>query len=81
MTSGRRIAAAAAVLVASGPLALVGTFLLGSLWKWVETAHGIESWGHSGPALWCYGATYVACVVLLTVIVLVVTGVRGEKVA
>ncbi len=60
------------VLLASVPLAVVATFMLGSVWKWLEATHGIESWGHSGPAEWCYAASYVGCVLLLAAIAAVV---------
>jgi len=42
------------------PLAFILTFILSPLWNWFETVSGIESLGHSGPANWCYVATYIA---------------------
>jgi hypothetical protein len=36
------------------PVAPVLAFLLAPFWKGLEESTGIESWGHSGPALWCY---------------------------
>jgi len=51
-----------AVLVISLPLSLVGTFMLGPLWAWVEETHGIESVGHALYAGWCFVATYGAIV-------------------
>jgi hypothetical protein len=52
-----RLAAAAALSV---PVALMSTFLLMPLWSWIEDTLGIESVGHSGPAEWCFAATYAA---------------------
>jgi hypothetical protein len=34
------------------------------LWNWFENSHGIESVGHSGPADWCYLATFSVVVIL-----------------
>lgn len=42
------------------PLSILLTILLAPLWRWLEGATGIESIGHSGPALWCYGAVFGA---------------------
>ncbi len=53
-----------AVLVVALPLAVVGTFMLGPLWAWVEDTHGIESVGHAMYAGWCFVATYAAIAVL-----------------
>jgi len=38
---------------------LVTACLLCPFWDWVETKYGVESLGHSGPALWCYAAVLV----------------------
>lgn len=54
----------ALVLVGALPLSLVGTFMLGPLWEWLEAAHGIESVGHAMYAGWCFAATYGAIVVV-----------------
>lgn len=40
------------------PLAGIFTLILYPLWGWIEAATGIESFGHSGPATWCFVATY-----------------------
>lgn len=53
-----------AVLVISLPLGLVGTFMLGPLWNWVEDTHGIEAVGHAMYAGWCFIATYSAIALL-----------------
>ena len=59
-----RALAVAGILVACLPLAALGTFALTPLWRWTESALGIESIGHSGPAGWCFLATYAACLAL-----------------
>ena len=54
---------AIAVCILSAPIAVGITIALLPLWRWVEAATGIESIGHSGPAGWCYLATYIAFLV------------------
>lgn len=61
---GRGLIALALLVTALVPSAVL-TILLLPLWSWVEARFQIESVGHSGPAGWCYVATYAACVVLL----------------
>lgn len=51
---------ALAVLVVSIPVGVIGTFMLGPLWSWVEERHGIEAVGHAMYAGWCFLATYSA---------------------
>jgi hypothetical protein len=46
------------ILVLALPIAVVGTFMLGPLWSWVEATYGIESVGHAMYAGWCFVATY-----------------------
>lgn len=46
------------ILVACFPLAAVLTILLSPAWSWLEARTGIESYGHSGPAEWCYLVMY-----------------------
>ena len=53
-----------AVLVVSVPAGIVGTFMLGPLWAWVEQRHGIEAVGHAMYAGWCFLATYSAIALL-----------------
>ena len=53
------VARIAAILLACLPIAFFVTILLLPLWSWVEATYGIESVGHSGPADWCFAATYV----------------------
>lgn len=37
--------------LAAVPVAVIGTMLLHPLWSWIEATYGIESMGHSGPAM------------------------------
>ena len=49
------------------PLALILTFVLLPFWNWFEAVSGIESLGHSGPANWCFVATYIALVSIFVI--------------
>lgn len=66
----RRLIASLGVLFASAPLAVVGAFLLSPFWRWLEDTYGMEAYGHSGPAEWCYVASYLGCVVLVAIFVM-----------
>ena len=57
----RRLLVGIGIIVACLPTAVILTLALLPLWRWLEAARGIESVGHSGPAEWCYLATYLAC--------------------
>jgi hypothetical protein len=46
------------LLIVSLPLAVILTILIHPFWNWFETLTGIESYGHSGPADWCYLTDY-----------------------
>ena len=48
-------------VVPAGP---VLTFVLSPLWSWLEAATGLESIGHSGPAGWCFLATWAGLLAL-----------------
>lgn len=61
----RAIAVLAIALLALPPAA-VATLVLTPLWSWIEASAGIESVGHSGPATWCYVATWGALSAVLT---------------
>ena len=54
-----------ATLVASIPVSFLLTLMLLPLWRWIERVYALESLGHSGPAAWCYLATYACCVSLV----------------
>jgi hypothetical protein len=47
-----------ALCLLTAPLAVVATFLLTPLWRWLEATTAIESIGHSGPSDWCFVAVY-----------------------
>jgi len=47
-----------AILVGAVPLAFIVTFLLCPFWGLLESATGVESLGHSGPAGWCFYTVY-----------------------
>ena len=46
------------VAVIALPLAVLITFVLFPFWSWLEKTWGIESVGHSGPAEWCFIASF-----------------------
>ena len=54
----RLLVAIAGIVVISVPLAILATIVLWSFWRWFEETTGIESFGHSGPAEWCYVLTF-----------------------
>ncbi len=46
------------LLVACLPAAVVITLVSSPIWSWLEARTGIEAYGHSGPAPWCYLLIY-----------------------
>lgn len=54
--------------VLCAPVAVAVTVLVWPAWGWFESVTGIEALGHSGPATWCYLATYAALIGLLVVL-------------
>lgn len=56
------------LLLLAFPIAVAATFMTNPFWKWFEDTTNIESYGHSGPAEWCYLAMYTLSVVLFTVL-------------
>jgi hypothetical protein len=67
------------ILMAVAPLAFVAAAVLSPLWAWIEASTGLESIGHSGPASWCYLATWAA--VSASAVLLWRAGVRGRRAA
>lgn len=64
----RNVMIGLAFTLAAMPIAVVVTIAALPFWSWLEKATAIESIGHSGPAEWCYIATYIvvaACGALL----------------
>ncbi len=45
---------ALALVLVSLPIAFVLTMITAPVWSRFEKLTGIESYGHSGPAEWCY---------------------------
>jgi hypothetical protein len=70
--SPRKIVFAFLVLILSILLGIAATLTLIPIWRWFEGATGIESLGHSGPAIWCY-------LVSSTVILGVCGGIVGAR--
>jgi H+/Cl- antiporter ClcA len=56
------------ILLFSAVLSVVTTVLLVPFWSWFERGTGIESIGHSGPAQWCYVATFLMFVLVETLV-------------
>jgi hypothetical protein len=63
------------VLLLLASVAIAITFYMLPLWMWIELHYQIESVGHSGPAEWCFVATYavLALVCLSTLALLFMT--------
>ncbi len=56
----RKTAIGLSIVALTLPVAFVATFLLMPLWSAIESSTRIESVGHSGPADWCFIATWAA---------------------
>lgn len=54
---------AIALLLLAVPVSLFATMLLLPLWRWIEANVHVEAVGHSGPAGWCFIATYAVVTV------------------
>ena len=52
------IGVALIILVVALPVAIMITVITHPFWLWFEETSGIESYGHSGPAEWCYWVVY-----------------------
>ena len=52
------------VLVFAIPIAFITTILIHPFWRWFERISGVESFGHSGPAEWCYWFDYMVIIVI-----------------
>ena len=48
------------------PAAFFITLFTFPFWRWFESATGVESFGHSGPAAWCYWLVYGILILLAT---------------
>ena len=49
---------AAGIVLMNLPVAILVTWLALPFWKWLDVIVGTESYGHSGPAEWCYWAVF-----------------------
>ena len=56
-----------ALLFICVPLAIVITIFTSPLWRWIEASFNIESFGHSGPAEWCYLLVYLCLIIIGTI--------------
>jgi len=50
------------------PAAFIITVITFPVWRWFEEVSGIESFGHSGPAEWCYWLIYSLLILLIALI-------------
>lgn len=50
------------VIILAAPLSVLLTICLSPFWSWFEAASGLESFGHAGPAEWCYLVAYLVFV-------------------
>jgi len=57
------------IAIVLAPVSFALTIALLPLWAWVERAFGLESMGHSGPAEWCYAASYAATLALAFLVI------------
>lgn len=46
------------ILVITMPVTIIIVIITHPFWLWFEKTSGIESYGHSGPAEWCYWFVY-----------------------
>jgi hypothetical protein len=58
------------LLIGLLPVAFLLTFMIFPFWSWFEGVTGIESFGHSGPADWCYVFDYIIIVMISTYILI-----------
>ena len=47
-----------AIAITCIPISIIMTIFASSFWQWIEQHFKIESYGHSGPADWCYLVSY-----------------------
>jgi hypothetical protein len=59
------------VVVIAAPLSIVITILLFPFWSWLEASTGVESVGHSGPAVWCYATVFLILATISAVVVFI----------
>jgi len=59
---------AMALLIGCLPVAVVLTVIASPFWSWFEGQFGIEAYGHSGPAEWCYLVSYSLLIAICAMI-------------
>ena len=64
----RGIGGAFLICLILAPIAIFATIILLPVWSWIESTLEIESIGHSGPAEWCYLASYLIILACTTFI-------------
>jgi hypothetical protein len=70
----RHLVAGVGILLISIPLSVAITLAMLPVWQWFEDRYEIESVGHSGPAEWCFLATFLGCVGVSTALYLFFIG-------
>ena len=74
----KHVLSLALIFIGMFPVAILVTLMAHPLWRVFEEYSGIESFGHSGPAEWCYTVDYlVLCVVACSIYIRL--GCRREK--
>lgn len=72
----RKLVISCLILLVLLPIAFITTILLHPFWRWFEKISGIESYGHSGPAEWCYWFDYI---VLIALAIFIVSNIRKRN--
>lgn len=73
----RGVGIAFAICLVSAPVAIIVTIASIPFWSWIESSFAIESVGHSGPAEWCYLASYI---IILSGAALIWRGIRRRSI-
>ncbi len=71
--------AIALALMLGIPVVIAATIVATPLWRWLESAYGIEAIGHSGPAPWCYLAIAGLLVPLVIAILTIAASRRSRR--
>jgi len=57
-----------AIILAVIPISILITILLSPFWSRFEKVTGVESFGHSGPANWCFVVIFLIIISILIAI-------------
>jgi len=52
------------ILIVTFPAAFMITIITFPFWRWLEEITWIESYGHSGPADWCFWLVYLLLIIV-----------------